>query len=396
MPTGPLGCELISDILARESGRFGGEIYRRNFNRSPWVKLVRRGTFPNGMGTQISTLTYERSAPTDAEPTWTAITAVTDGAEGGNCLPPVTKVGIASTTRNYNLARRALEGPDFCVEDIRFSFQLRDQLEAVIDILAEYTMIEWEIRDRHEYLRLVKTKVTVNAALTESQATTAPYFTGCPTSMLTQGVLNRWKVKLLRDGASNSALGTDGGSPVLTLITDAETSDDLIFRNADIRQDLRWGAPNKLLAPFGVEKTYRGFYHLIDMYPIRGNCIGGTFTEEPAFILAAATKGQKAEVRVGWERANAMVSFIFDPMVFQQLIPEPISNPATKFNFDPVNYTGLWRVMNIKDRICNPDGTILYHRGILAAASKPVHVERGVAFLHLRCDPALNLITSCT
>lgn len=394
MPVGPLGCDLITDILVRESGRFGGDLYTRTFNRSPWTKLVRRGVFPNGLGTQISTLTYERSAPTDAEPTWTTVT-VTDNAEGGACLPPVTKVGIASTTRNYNLARRVLEGPDFCVEDIRFAFQLRDQLEAIIDILADYTMIEWEIRDRHEYLRLVKWKVTAGS-MAESTATTAPYFTGCPTSILTQGMLNRWKVKLLRDGAANSALGSDGGSPILTLITDAETSDDLIFRNADIRQDLRWGKSNELLAPFGVEKSYRGFYHLIDMYPIRGNCLAGTFVEQPAFILSAATKGNKAEVRTEWERANSMVSFIFDPMVFHQLIPEPITNPATKFHFNPVNYMGVWKVQNILDRICNPDGTILYHRGILAAASKPVHPERGVAFLHLRCDPALNLVTSCS
>lgn len=394
MAVGPNNCDLITDWLTRESGRFDGEIYTRNFNRSPWTKLVRRGTFPNGMGTQLSTLTYERSAPTDAEPTWNTVT-VTDGAEGGACLPPVTKVGLASTTRNYNLSRRALEGPDFCVEDIRFAFQLREQLEAIIDILADYTMIEWEIRDRHEYLRLVKYKVTVGS-MAESTATTAPYFTGCPTSMLTQGVLNRWKVRLLRDGANQSAIGNESGVPVLTLITDAETSDDLIFRNADIRQDLRWGKPNELLAPFGVERTYRGFYHLIDMYPIRGNCVGGTFTEQPAFILSAATKGQKAEVRREWELANAQVSFIFDPMVFLQLIPTPITNPATKFNFDPVNYTGVWKVQNIRDRVCNPDGTILYHRGILAAASKPVHPERGVAFLHLHCEAPLNLVSSCT
>ena len=399
-----MACDAVIDILTRESGRIGPDIYNRVFQRSPWIRLIRRGTFPDGMGHTISMLTYERSAPTAAEPTWLAMT-LNDGdiTEGGLCLPPATKIGIASTLRNYNLARRVLEGPDFCVENLRFSFALRDQLEAIMSILEDYTMKEWEIRDRHEYLRLVKWKVTVDSFLTESTSTTSPYFATCPTSILTQGVLNRWRLRLLRDGAISSVLGMENGSPIMTLITSAETSEDLIFRNADIRQDLRWGKPNELLSPFGVDRSYRGFYHLIDTYPIRGTCAAGVFTEIAAFTTTpgaypgtAATKGQKAEVATAWNTAPYEVSFIFDPMVFEQLIPKTITNPHPKFRFDPVNYMGQWGIRNIIDRVCNPDGTILFHRGILASASKAIHPERGVAFLSLRCDPALNLVTACS
>ncbi len=158
-----------------------------------------------------------------------------------------------------------------------------------------------------------------------------------------------------------------------------------------------------LLSPFGVDRSYRGFYHLIDNYPIRGLCSAGVFTEVAAFTTtvgaysgSAATKGNKAEVASAWTGAPYEVSFVFDPTVLEQLIPKPITNPHPKFRFDPVNYMGDWQIKNIIDRVCNPDGTILFHRGILAAASKPVHPERGVAFLHLRCDPSLNLVTSCS
>lgn len=392
-----MSCEAVIDYLQRESGRVGPDIYSRVFTRSPWVGLIRRGTFPDGMGHTISVLTYERNAPVLAEPSWTTLT-VNDGdiTESGLCAPPATKIGVGNTLRTYNLARRVLEGPDFCVENIRFSFQLREQLTQVMNILTEYTLIEWEIRDRHEYLRLVKWKVSVNAQLTVSEATTAPYFGACPTSILTQGVLNRWRARLLRDGAAESALGRANGAPIFTLIVSYETSENLIFLNADIRDDLRWGKPNELLAPFGVDRSYRGFYHLIDAYPMRGTCAAGVFTETPAFSLQSATKGQRAEVNQSWMDAPYEISFIFDPMVFEQLIPQPITNPAPKFSFNPVNYMGDWQAKNIIDRVCNPDGTVIFHRGILAAASKPVHPERGVAFLHLRCDPALNLITSCS
>jgi hypothetical protein len=385
----------ITDIVVRETGRFNETIYTRNFARSPWVGLVQRGMFPVGMGEQISLLTYERSVPTATEPTWSTV-AVVDGAEGGACLPTATQVAIASTTRNFNLARRALEGPPFCAEELRTPFSLRQQLDAIIGILAEYVMNEWEIRDRHEYLRLVKWKVVCDNTQTVGEATSAPYFSTCPTSILTQGILNKWKARLIRDGAGQSALGRENASPVLTLICSMETSDDIIFRNADVRQDLRWGKPNELLSPFGVERSYRGFYHLYDNYPIRGNCVGTTFTEVAPFYLVAATKGQKSEVNPTWMAVNTEISFIFDPKVFTQLIPAPITNPADKFVFDPITYTGNWKVMNIPHRTENPDGNIIYHRGILAAGSMPVHPERGVAFLHKRCDPSGALVTSCS
>jgi hypothetical protein len=82
--------------------------------------------------------------------------------------------------------------------------------------------------------------------------------------------------------------------------------------------------------------------------------------------------------------------------VFQQMIPRPVTNPAEKFSFDPISYLGNWSVKNIAHRTENPDNNIIFHRGILAAGSMPEYPERGVAFLHKRCDAALNLVTSCS
>jgi hypothetical protein len=395
-----MACDTILDILTQESGRFGPEVYNRVFATSPWVGLVNRGRFPSEMGSQISLLTYERSVPTDAVPEWTAITP-SEEAEGGSCLPAAKKIAIGSRTRNYALYRRVLEGPDFCVEDLRFKFQLRNQLERILAVLAEYSRNEWEIRYRHDYWFNVsnRTVVDANVYTTSTLTDEGPNYdlpAACPTSILTQGVLNWSKMKMLRDGAIASALGRENGGAVLTLVCSAETSDRLIFDNDDIRQDLRWGKPSELLAAYGVERSYRGFYHLIDPYPMRFTCDGGAFTEVPAFVDAAATKGTKSVVNSSWETAPYEASFVFDPQVFHSLIPEPITNPAPNFKFDPVTYLGDWRLKNILDRVCNPDGTIVYHRGILAEGAMPVHPERGWMYIHLRCDPAPNLVTECT
>lgn len=392
-----MACTAINDILARESSRISKDIYDRVFPTSPWIGLIKRGTFPKEMGQTISVLTYERSAPTTAEPTWSLVDTTTDGTAGGACLPAATVIPIASTLRTFSLYRLNLQGPDFCAENLRTPFEVSQQLGAIVSVLAEYSRIEWEIRDRHEYFKFCKRKVVITSiGLVEDATMAAAYPAGTPGSILTQGVLNRYKAKLIRDGAGQSALGKQDGVPVLTLICSGETSDNLIFLNADIRQDLRWGKPNELLASYGVDRSYRGFFHLIDPFPRRFNIILGVLTEVPAFYATAATKGNKTEVNPDYEAATIEESFIFDPTVFEQLIPEPVVAPGANLRFDPANYMGDWKWLNIPDRDCNPRGQIGFHDGILAAGSKPVHPERGVAFLHLRCDPALNLVTSCS
>lgn len=361
---------------------------RRTFPRSLWMTLIRRGAFPNGMGEIINTLVYERSAPTDPTPEWTTMT-IEDGAEGGLCLPASTKIPIASTQRNFQLARRVLEGPDICNIDTMSSFDLSNQLESVAGILGDYARIEWEIRDRHEYLRLCQTKVVVddcpNPSYTDTLQAT---FSGCPTQPLSMAVLQQWSINLMRDGAGAEALLRMNGAPVGTVITSSETAGNIIRSNTAQREDLRFSnEANILIRAFGISHSYLGIAFLVDPFPIRGTCADGTFSEIAAFSLTAASKGQKAIVRPAWITAPTEVSFWFDPMVFTQLIPEPPTAPYPNFQFDPVNYTGMVKLYNIPDRVCNPDGNIIFHRMHLAAASMPVEPERGVAFLHMRCGP---------
>ncbi len=391
-----MACEAINDILVREAGRFPGEIYDRLFPRSPIVSLIKRKPFPLGVGISQNVLTYERSAPLDCSSDWTAMT-VTDGALGGSCLPTPVKIPVGSTTRSYTLKRRALEGPDFCLTDIMYDFQLRDQLDKIIGILTEYSMLEWEFRYRHDYVNLVRNKsvMTSTGLVTSTSGSFPAVFSD---SLLTQGALNQIKARLIRDGAAASAMGMENGSAILTLLTDMETSDRIIFDNDDIRTDLRYGKPSLLLEPFGVNKSYRGFYHLMDMFPIHLTVVGGAYVEVCPFVAVAATKGNKSEINPNYEDPTVsthMISEIFDPEVMHSLIPAPDSNPHPDFRFDPVRFLGDWKWLNIQSRDCNPDKTIGYHRGLLAHSPKPVHPERGWAIIHKRCQAALEPITSC-
>lgn len=393
-----MACDAVVDLLQRESGRIITPILkRRTFPRSIWMSLIRRGTFPNEMGEQLTAVVYERSAPTDAEPVWQDL-VISDASEGGLCLPPATKIPVASTTRTFGLARRVLEGPDICNIDIRPAVDLYNQLVSISGILADYARIEWEIRDRHEYFRLSQTKVVVGAdcEVTESTTMATTYPAVCPGGPLSWAVIDRYKIMLLQDGAGAEALlRGDGGSPVGVLITSLETAGNLIRQNRDVREDIRFSnEANILVESFGIRYAYDGVSILTDPANRRFTCEGGVYTEVPAYSLTAATRGQKAVINSAWRTAPYEESFWFDQNVFTQLIMEPPTAPAPDFRFDPVDYTGMVRMYNIPDRICNTDGNIIFHRIHMAAASYPVEPERGVAFVHERCDP-MGCVPEC-
>jgi hypothetical protein len=68
-----MACENVIQFVQSETGRFSQEIYNRIFPTSPWIGLIYKDNFPEGMGETISNLTYERSAPTEANPTWSNV-----------------------------------------------------------------------------------------------------------------------------------------------------------------------------------------------------------------------------------------------------------------------------------------------------------------------------------
>jgi|SRR5262245_621228 len=399
-----MACEGITDIVVRETGRFlPRNIYQRVFGTSPWMDLTgrTRGVYPMGLSETINVLTYERTAPYTAEPTWTEL-AVVDGQEGGTCLPPVTEIKVGSTTRNFRPATRAIHGPQFCAEDFRSVFDLEMQLDRIADILANYVTIEWEIRDRHEYFRMTKTKVSATDCFNPAEVSSGEtaYPASCPTVPISFSILSKYRMRLLRDGANKSAIMRSNGAPLLTVIASGEAIGNLIRQNSDIRQDIRWadsgkGSAARLLQEYGVYHDYGGFIFVEDLYPRRFTCSAGTFTEVPAFVELNATKGTKAEINPSWQSAPYEETHIWDQDVFHQLIPTPIVAPHPKFRFDPVQYTGEWKILNIPDKVCNPDGNQLNHRAVLKAASMPVHPERGVSIVHQRCDP-LGCVTTCT
>ena len=384
----------INQIFQVESGRIGPDIHQKMLNTTPWLKLINKDKWPEEMGVTIATTTYERSLPTTTV-AWNNVN-FNDGG-GNNCVPSAHQIEIASTLRTYNLQQTALEGPQVCVNDLRYTWQRRKQLAKMFDVLAQNTGYLTQERARDEYVRLSEYKVVVRAGLPyDSSAFPAQ----AATSRLTQGVLDWFYMQQIRDGAGMEAVARVDGRPQFMILMSSEAQDG-IFQDlggaekdvAGIRTDLReLGGAKELLGPLGVNHSYKGWLHMIDDFPPRHNFTGGAWVRVDPYVAVSTTKGNKYVVNSAYVAAEYEDSIIFHPKNYTCLIPNPITSPGGNTQFNPVNYMGKWSWKNILDRVENPDGNWGYFRGVFMNGSEPIHPEWGIVLRHKRCDFSYQLI----
>jgi len=401
-------CTNIENLLITESGRIGADIYRKTLNTSPWTTLVKQEAWPDEMGTTVNVLIYERTLPASGGSiTFTdvayngvgtqVIGATPSGSNTGpgTCAVVGNDLGFAQTLRTYNLQQAAINSPDICLNDLRFPVRRQEQLRNIMAVMTENTQYAWENRYRDEYVRLANYNVNANQneLLAASGQTKGSFSTSAlPTSRLTQGILRYFYSRLIRDGAGQNAYGKENGAPVFLLVTSPEASDDLIKLNADIRQDLRWAKPSELIQPLGVERSYAGFYHLVDTMTPRYDFVGGAWVRRNPYATdASASKGTRYIPNPAYFTAEYEDSIIFHPDVFTSLVAKPISGTGAA-SFDPQSYRGDFRWRNIPSRDCNPDGTIGFFRAIFSSGSKPVRPELGVVIRHKRCAADFGLV----
>jgi hypothetical protein len=426
--TAQTGTSAIDTILTQEANRIGQDIHRRTVHTSPWMDLIKQTSFPDGMGYTLGTLIYDRALPTTSANgstlglSWTEVGGseaasqltsstleqILVGAKDTNIGPQSGKsyIQFARQLKQYSLKRAVVESPKINVEDLRFAAYRTEQLRAVMDAMTESTKYSWEERYRDEYDRVCAnfvpcltsgTPVVTTIDLSDSlrfegvntvsvdliddflvSGTETTDYT--PTAMISNKVLDTVYFRLVRGGAGTNAYGRENGRPVFALVCSSEAS-YFLQTEAGFRDDVRYNNSkvSDLIAPLGVEKSFRGFYHLVDDLAPRFTASTGTLTRIQPYTATSGVITSNA----AYETADYEAAYILHQDVMESQIPEPISG-NNGLKFDPVNYRGKFAWKNIPSVDLNPDGTIGFFRGVLASASKPIRTEFGFVILYKR------------
>jgi hypothetical protein len=408
-------------------------VYERSlpYNSNGALKVTWSNVTQNG-GAYGSTLTYDGVGSNG-----NAAATSLDGSSGSKSFPASGgTIEFGQTLRTYGLEHGAMESPNISLNDLRFPMKRREQLSNIMQIMTESTTEVWIQRYRDQYVDLCEnkllatssttltgitggdtaiagtirvlstgngTRVNSSGTLTGSFAhTDAANGTGAVAGTagnlvtpLTQSILDRVYMDLLRNGAGADAYDRLNGAPVFLAIMSPETSDSLIRANADIRQDFRWSdRVNDLLAPLGVQRSYRNFHHLVDAFTPRYNLVSNVWTRVYPFVRSANNspstrrQGVKYDLNPAYLVAGYEDTIIFVPDVFTSLVPKPLSI-GEGMEFNAQNYRGEFTWRNILDRDNNPDGTLGYFRAIFSNGAKPIFPHKGYVIRHAR-----NTITS--
>lgn len=382
----------ISSQLAIESGRIGKKIYRETVDTSPWLKLIKKETWPDGMGYNISVQLYNRSFTTTV-PDWTPMTGPT-GSGSGICLDTPDQLTSGSTLTTYGLEMKNLRSDPFCAEFLRFDFEVEEQLKNVLENFRDNVRIYWADFHRTHYTSVCQNKVIANGSLS-SGTTSFPAPTG-DVSPLTFGMLKVIYRQLILKGGGTNPLGREGGGPAFGLVTGMETIEQLIHDNAAIVQDINFSSQaNSLLAPLGVDRTYRGWYFIQDDFPKRWDYVDGAWLERwPFSDSVAVTFGTSTPVSTEYEEAEYEDAYVIHPETAVMMVPQPITSFGSLTKFNPVDYMGMFKWSNFEseDNLWGQIGTYIAR---LAAGYKPVRPNLGYVIRHKRCGFSLDL-TSCS
>jgi hypothetical protein len=437
------GITAIDAALVQEAGRIGADIHKRTLHTSAWMDLIKQSPFPEGMGYTQQTMIYDRALPTTSiggsqGVNWHDI-AITEtsstlnqaqlggdqplagaanqfaGNNGGDTASPATDlaqdqrsyINFSRKLKPYTLRRATVESPKISLEDLRYAAHRQDQLRAIMDLMTEATAYTWENRYRDEYERLagnlvcaqtagsvVSSIVDGNGDGTSAQAFEDVSVAGSmdlttsgvgntdisPDANISNALLDKVYYQNVRKGAGRDAYGRENGRPVFALVCSSEASYAL-QTEAGFRDDVRYNAAkvSDLIAPLGIEKSFRGYYHMVDDLAPRYTILAGVLTRVMPYSMVGGIVTDNAE----YEVAPIEAAFDLHSEVMESQIPNPFSG-SNGLSFEACDYKGKFNWLNIPHEDKNPDGTTGFFRGILASASKPIKTEFGYVVLFKR------------
>jgi hypothetical protein len=424
------GLTLVNTALVQEAYRIGKDVYKRTLHVSPWINLTKQSTFQDGMGHTQMSMIYDRALPTTDTAgntrgvTWHDIANLEDAqtlntnlvvgvqpllgatvstvGPSGNTSASAARsyLNLARKLKSFSLKRAVIESPKISLEDLRFAAYREEQIKAVVDLMTEASRYTWEERYRDEYEdtcdNFIQCKSASTAITTGTEGSMATEIdvdvsaddgTCDIDAKLSNAILDKVYQRLIRAGAGLNAYGRENGRPIFALVCSSELSYSL-QTEPGFRDDVRYNNSkvSDLIAPLGVEKSFRGFYHLIDDLTPRFSFSSGT--DRLVRVDPYTVSGGVVSDNASYDTADYEVAYVLHQEVMESQIPNPYSGSGS-IKFNPVNYRGEFKWTNIPDMDRNPDGTIGFFRGILASATKAIKTEFGYVIVFKRTTSTL-------
>lgn len=377
--------DALDHYFISDESRIQGKIEKIMRARGRVSALMKKETLPDGIGFNFSTVIVKRSNGVGGG--WQAV-ATPDGS-GNNCVPTATVVSPAMNRLSYAAYQTRLDSADICFQDLRAAYDAKDQLAAIYDNFQGNIVDTWENQDKAMFFQNAGHKIVFNSSLTESDGPTMP--TTVATSTINQGLLDVLYNRIIQDGGDMEAYAKSQGAPIIPAILSMEAHRTIVKGDDSIRNDFRWADSGKgvagatLLQSWGIDRTWGGFMHVIDVKMPRFDFVDGAWVERPFYISEGTFIGDEAIVNPAYEAAEFEDLYLWNPDVVTRQVPKMPTSFGSGSSAKALNLNGAVQWLNIPDKVQNPYSNIGFYSALLYAAYKPKKTQYGVVVRFRRC-----------
>jgi len=357
----------------------------RQFRKvSNWRTMIPRGTYTLGEGLEKKSYRFfpdvgQQRGLQKWHPVQISRKASTGdaGFDAAKYNPHSVTYGFDSVT--YSGLGIEYSTPNISIRDLRFMWQVREQLGAVYGFLGDFTNNIWENYSREQYMKFCNDASNIFVCGEDGpRGVTATYDTESVDSdgdniLTIADYYGRnistldWKYfkyhsRYLQMQVPMGAIGNRDGRGTFGWIGDLEDWDRMIEENDALREDYRHAEASMLIKDYGNTTEYKGYNLMHDMFSPRFVIKSTDGTDltlkrvDPFVSSDAALTGSRSDVNTEYLNAEIGSVIIFMKDVFQIEIPP--SGPAspgggTSFGATP-GLNGEWKWLNIQDPVHNP------------------------------------------
>ena len=395
----------VEALFMEHAGLLSNDVSKSIVNADFFIKNITKEAWVDGQGQAYSYPIYERSLPTTPVTfaAWTASAGdgdltTADGTAGGACaLAGQTIDSFGVTTRQVSLQKAALNSPDICLEDLRFSWQIEEQVKNVTRVLAENTKKVWADAYLKEYVSACGSKLIAATGVPEGSSS---FPLTAPTSKLTWGLLEEIYERLSYVGGDINPFTRVDDSPVYAAVGDRFTFNDLKRQDQNTRDDFHYayegaGTDSPHLGSPGLGGIFRGYKFFTIANPPRYDFVNGQWVKREVYSSSSTTIGKKWEADTLYKNAAYTDTIIFLQDVMRILTPKPYAAKGGMTMTNPAyDWAGtfVWRNLSTRDQ--NIDGNTGFFRALYAYGAKIERPDLGFVIRHKRCPRSLDL-TAC-
>lgn len=391
----------ISDFATKDTNRVQGNIAKCLAANSPFINILKGGTFASGVSDEVRSVVQLPAAPGDASvnPAFVNDTEIC-GTSGD--------IDRTSTVEfSYRLQSRRGRGPRVCVKQGYAAF--KQSYAMAEDALAK--QITQYLNADVKYQLFSKSATKFNAAAgyrfddlitggTEADVG-VDFAAVTPTGELSFKALHKvaryLREVLLADPFTGGNAGEHfkviGGIDIIDRFREETGVKDVLL--ALTNGGYRLGESVLTSYKWDVSAPYRGLAFGVDQRPLRASAVvdGVPTFVNPMLVVEEPGDSNKAYAKVNpsWLSAPYEVLFLLADNTFERQVPERYVGEGS-FRFSPQLHMGELDWHYVIDNDCNAHGDYGWHKYQITRAYRPVRPQHVVPILFKRCEADLGLV----